>query len=115
MIELMHGPMKMLHVQLQPTRSPGLDEATAVKRLTDAGHQCDARSRVTEGVDACRYVNLDFCTTDLVALWAAVRVEVQTVRGLSAAAIVCCQGEFGWDDYLLLHHFDPAEPLDELP
>ena len=36
------------------------------------------------------------------------------VPGLAAAAIIVCEGEHGWDDYLLLHHFDPAEPLDTM-
>lgn len=31
---------------------------------------------------------------------------------ISRACIVVCEGAQGWDDYLLLHHFDPAEVLD---
>jgi hypothetical protein len=33
---------------------------------------------------------------------------------LAQAAIVVCEGELGWDDYLLLHHFNSDEELDEL-
>jgi hypothetical protein len=57
---------------------------------------------------------VDFEAEDAVELWMAVRAELRAVPGLAAAAIVCCQGAQGWDDYLLLHHFDPTEPLDRL-
>ena len=33
---------------------------------------------------------------------------------LRDAMIITMTGEEGWDDYLLLHHFDRAEPLDLL-
>jgi hypothetical protein len=33
---------------------------------------------------------------------------------LGAAAILVCQGEHGWDEYLLLRHFDPCQALDAL-
>lgn len=29
------------------------------------------------------------------------------------AVIAYCQGEHGWDDYLLLDHFDPTVQLDD--
>jgi hypothetical protein len=48
-------------------------------------------------------------------LCAALRVELHGVPGLIGAAIVCCEGMRGWDDDLLFHHFDTAEPLDQLP
>jgi hypothetical protein len=31
---------------------------------------------------------------------------------LRNAAIIMCEGTRGWDDYRLLHHYDPAQPLD---
>ncbi len=33
---------------------------------------------------------------------------------MARATIITCQGKRGWDDYLLLHHFDLSEPLDEI-
>jgi hypothetical protein len=106
--------MKALHVQLQPARSPDLDVADAVARLTEVGERQTARSSVTEGYDRGRYVNVEYVTADVTGLWSSVLAVVRTVPGLSNAAIVCCQGEHGWDDYLLLYHFDPAEPLDQV-
>jgi len=33
---------------------------------------------------------------------------------LSKTSIVVCEGNNGWDDYLLLHHFDKSEDIDNL-
>lgn len=107
--------MTALTVQVQPALSPGLDMAEAVARLTRAGEHTGARVRVEEGFDRVAYVNLDFVAGAVAALWAAVQAELRAVPGLAEAAIACCQGEYGWDDYLLLHHYDPSEPLDQLP
>jgi hypothetical protein len=106
--------VKALYVQLQPARSPGLDVAGAVARLSRAGEGLTARVRVTAGVDRGPYVNLAFTAADLPGLWAAVRAELRVDPALAASAIAVCEGDRGLDDYLLLHHFDPAEPLDEL-
>jgi hypothetical protein len=102
--------MKRLHIQIQATRSPSLDVAKAVVRLS----QLATGVRVSEGVDNGPYLNVDFKADDLSGLWASVREELRAVPGLAGAAIVICQGEHGWDDYLLLHHFNPSEPLDQL-
>lgn len=104
------GRVKRLHIQLQPARSPGLDLPEAVARLS-----CLATGvLVTEGEDNGRYVNVDFKVADPSGLWALIRQELHSVAGLAGAAIIVCEGERGWDDYLLLHHFNPAEPLDRL-
>jgi hypothetical protein len=106
--------MKALHIHLQPERSPELDVTAAITLLRLVGELAGTRAQVTEGVDGERYINLDFAPEDTAGLWASVREELRNVPGLADAAIVCCEGEHGWDDYLLLHHFDKTEPLDEL-
>ncbi|MCE9560744.1 MAG: hypothetical protein K8U57_01690 [Planctomycetes bacterium] len=102
--------MKQLHIQLQPGRSPELDLAEAVAKLRSVMNG----ARVTEGEDDVRYVNVDFWTGDPSGLWESLQKLVQSVPGLARAAIVVCEGEHGWDDYLLLHHFDPHEAVDPL-
>lgn len=106
--------MKKLHVQLQPQRSRELDAAEAVRHLIDAGEPFAASSHVTEGFDDVAFVNVDFTTSDVVGLWTALRNALPSIRGLAETAIVCCEGAEGWDDYLLLHHFDASVSLDEL-
>jgi hypothetical protein len=101
--------MKRLHIQIQPARSPGLDAETAVARL-----QTLAAATVSRGEDNGPYINVNFRPAEVRLLWRAVREQVRADAALAASAIVCCEGEHGWDDYRLLHHFDPSEPLDEV-
>jgi hypothetical protein len=37
------------------------------------------------------------------------------LKSLKIKMIVVCEGERGWDDYLLLHHFDKRQKLDKPP
>jgi hypothetical protein len=101
--------MKRLHIQIQPARTPGLDADAAVARLTTL-----AEAVVTRGEEAGPYINVSFRPADVGALWSAVQDQVRADPALAASSIVCCEGEHGWDDYRLLHHFDPSEPLDEV-
>jgi hypothetical protein len=101
--------MKSLHVQIQPARSPGWDAEPAVSRLQALGE-----SRVRRGDEGGPYINVDLRSADVRGLWSAVRAVIRADSALAACSMVCCEGEYGWDDYLLLHHFDATEPLDEL-
>ena len=107
--------MREIHVQLQPDLVPDLVEADTVARLEQIGRATGAEVRTTAGFDEGRYVNLDFAPLDAAALWNAIRMELESVPALARIAIVCCHGEHGWDDYSLLHHYDPAESLDPFP
>lgn len=102
--------MRRLNIQLQHTRSPGLDASAVVGQL----RSLVAGASVRRGEDDGSYIDIGFEAADPIELWAAIREQLRTSPALAAAAIVVCQGERGWDDYLLLHHFDPSEPLDEL-
>jgi hypothetical protein len=102
--------MKVVSIQLQPARSPGLDASAAVAWLRALA----SGAWIDEGEDAGAYVNISFKCAEPTELWAAIRNQIRADPALAAAAIVVCQGKDGWDDYLLLHHFDPAEPLDEM-
>jgi hypothetical protein len=100
--------MKRLHVQIQPVRSPRLDTDAVVSRL-----QALAEAEVSRGDDRGAYIHVDFRPANVEELWLAVRQQVRADPELAACSIVCCEGERGWDDYRLLHHFDPAEPPDD--
>ena len=111
--------MRHLNLQLQPERAPALDMAR-VNELVGALAQdrtIVAAFESKAGEDEGPYVNFTFAATDAGALWQKMRDEVLAHDELGAqiasAAIVICEGEQGWDDYLLLHHFDPQYPLDE--
>lgn len=101
--------MKSLNVQLQPSRSPDLDVEAALVRL-----QAVAPATVSRGNDDGPYINVNFHAADLRPLWLELRELLRQDAKLAECTIVCCHGEHGWDDYLLLHHFDSSEPLDRL-
>jgi hypothetical protein len=97
-----------------------LDPAAVVGllNLVGGGRRLASQVQVTEGLDNGPYINATYSTPDLASLWGAVREELlgHAVHGpaLKRSVIIVCTGDSGWDDYLLLHHFDEKEPLDEL-
>lgn len=100
-----------LAIQLQPARSPGYDIRNCVVRLSGLAHG----ATITEGFDVGPYVNIYFDTSDVTELWSRLRHELEQDTSLANCSIICCQGDAGWDDYRLLHHYDPAEAVDESP
>ena len=102
--------LKTLNIQIQPDRSSALDAGEAIRHLRALA----ADTTVSDGNDDGRYVNVGFRANDLRGLWAVISTAITEIAGLSDAAIVTCEGESGWDDYLLLHHFDPSQPLDKI-
>lgn len=70
------------------------------------------------GDDDGRYVNLFLTTLNRSETWDRIRSQLIESRlpggELRDAMIVTITGQNGWDDCLLLHHFDGAEPLDVL-
>jgi hypothetical protein len=102
--------MRKFCIQLQPDRSPRLDLEKAVVELTALAKHAS----VSKGEDRVQYVNVILSAIDAIGLWAAIRKRLQANEELAKASTVICQGERGWDDYLLLHHFNPNVPLDEL-
>ena len=102
--------MKLLYVQIQPALSPRLDIEAVVARL----HAFAVPSMVERGEDVGPYINVSYATADLPALWTAVCKQVRSDEALAQCTIVYCQGKHGWDDYRLLHHFDPTLSMDEV-
>jgi hypothetical protein len=111
--------MPKLVVQLQPHREPHLDLAAVTRLFSDGALMADAELQVSQGLDDVPYVNYDFVASDVQRLWRVLQNQVMedsTVSGaLSKAAVVVCEGEQGWNDYLLLHHYDRREALDDPP
>jgi hypothetical protein len=112
--------MSALSILVRLDRAREIDTATTKRRLTTVGQseQVVSRVNVVEGQEDGGYINVTYSSDDLPALWSLVRSALAggQMRGASllGCAIVVCTGQFGWDDYLLLHHFDPSQPLDEV-
>ena len=111
--------LKALSIQVQPHRAPGLDIDGVRALMTQiAGTALVERSQFDDGHDTVRYFNFTFGTRDLEALWKALREQVYADPAfgdlVAKSSIATCEGPHGWDDYLLLHHFDPNERRDHL-
>lgn len=109
--------MRTLHVQLQPDLIPGVDIAILRDVLAGlASSPLVENFESLEGKDQGRYINFNYQSPDHAALWHALsgilHGSSKSASLLRAATIVACEGSHGWDDYLLLHHFNPTEPLD---
>lgn len=110
--------MRTLSIQVQPDRVPTLDidrlrammDAIALDGELVANHTFDS------GIDNGPYLNFTFGTFGANKLWE--RIIEGPFRdpslGLEAASIVDCSSESGWDDYLLLFHYDPTIAVDRL-
>jgi hypothetical protein len=66
-------------------------------------------AEVVVGEDDGRYENFVFNAASPENAMTKVRVVLDSPevgRAARSSCIVTCEGEQGWDDYLLLHHFD---------
>jgi hypothetical protein len=112
--------MKAISIQVQPHRAPGLD-IDSVRTLFDrvaTNTPLVEHHHFDQGHDKTHYFNFTFGTRDLKALWAFLSAQMfaDPTFGelLARSSIATCEGAHGWDDYLLLHHFDPEERRDAL-
>lgn len=107
-------------VQVQPNRAPGFD----VNRLIAAGEALARSIKGCRGFDASQgeddgaYANLIFVTQNPADSWPELRVALldsaEFGTALKQSCMCLCTGSDGWNDCLLLYHFDPKEALDEL-
>ena len=106
-------------MQVHPTLAPGLE----MDRLAQAAEKA-ARStegirgfEVVSGEDEGAFVNIVMASEDPILSWQRLRPALlespEFGAALKAASLWLCTGEEGWDDYLLLYHYDPAMEVDE--
>lgn len=112
--------MSTLCIQVQPNRVPDIDMAR-VRALGDgvaSNKDLVSRFAVVEGEDKGPYANLMFETTELKKLWHLLQGTLYKDKmvgsALSQASMAMCEGKDGWNDYLLLYHFDPSVKLDNI-
>jgi hypothetical protein len=113
--------MRTLCIQFQPRRAPGLPARSVASFL--AGFAATASSvrgfSFRTGNDRGPYVNYLIETRSPAKTWQAISTSVFKHRRIGArlrrSTIVTCEGTRGWDNYLLLHHFDPEASLDHMP
>jgi len=111
--------MKTLAVHIQPERIPEAQIAIAIEALKKiVAATPAAQSSLIEINRGPDYANVYLATAEPAALWQAIEHEFQlkTPKANPAAEgiVVLCEGEDGWNDYLMLYHFDPSQTLDRL-
>jgi hypothetical protein len=114
--------MRLLNIQFQPHRAPKLSPK-ALKSLVSAFASKSAivqEFSFEHGQDRGPYINffLSARAKDLPKLWNSLRRQLLVSSPHSSAirksCMVLCQGSRGWDNYLLLAHFDPEVLCDTL-
>ena len=110
--------MRSLSIQIQPDRSPGIDmdkvrvvfEGIAAMRDLVEHHSFDG------GEQNGPYFNFTFGTPDALGLWRVIEACVYGSEEIGPhmrkASMAMCSSPSGWNDYLILFHFDPAVPRD---
>jgi len=128
--------MSVFCIQVQMSRAPVIDLAFIRETAAQLGANGTARlwpaTRPTrsrrglftryseeEGSDqAEHYVNLYFDAPSTADAWPVIRSilyeDSRLGPFLEKSSIATCQGQNGWDDYLLLHHFRPTVSRDRL-
>ena len=111
--------MRSLSIQIQPSLSAGMDMSevlAAFQAIADTSafvkhHAFD------NGDGQGPYFNFTFGTTDAKRFWQIVRerfyISGEIANHMRQSSMAMCSSEAGWDDYLLLHHYDPAVDLDD--
>ena len=111
--------MRALSVQVQPSRSPGIDMAGILAEFEAIAGATELvkHHAFDSGDDKGAYFNFTFGTPDAKNLWQLIQSRLYNSGNFSnhmrQASMAMCSSEEGWDDYLLLYHFDPTVGLDD--
>lgn len=112
--------MKCFCVQIHLEKSPEIDEKKLIRLFNKLCETLDYVSSIDidKGFDSEQYLNINCRTCDLKTLWNQIRAHFYEHKefgpALAKASIVVCEGKNGWDDYLLLFHYDGREKVDSL-
>ena len=111
--------VSLLCIQIQPNRMPGVDLVSIRNAAAQLGAtQLFKGYSEKEGLDDGPYLSLFFdavCNADAwSSIFSTLYEDARFGAALQSSSIAVCQGQRGWDDYLLLHHFDPTVFRDRL-
>ncbi len=101
---------RIFQVQIQPDLSKDLDLDFACATLREWFPQ----GEFEHGNDNGPYCNVRVKAVSIGETWNQINDAINLVPGLRDAAIAVCQGKHGWDDYLLLHHYDRSEKTESI-
>ena len=107
-----------LCLQVHPARAPGLnvsalkEAATALAGLVHGVHGIDFTEAEYDGA----YLNIVFAAREPLRAWQFIRQGLLESAAfgpsLKASSMAICTGTDGWNDFLLLYHYDPSVARD---
>lgn len=108
--------MKQINIQLQDSTpaNENLPKLLGKLAMIGSAHATTETTWLTSGEEDGRYFNLNIECSDLGQVWPLLQPLVTSGLSQGIRMIVTCQGEDGWNDYLLLYHFDESELVDTL-
>ncbi|MEM7359889.1 MAG: hypothetical protein AAF431_12385 [Pseudomonadota bacterium] len=101
---------RKFQVQFQPELVQGLDLSAFELALVSAKIDYS----VSNGKDDVAFINYEFISKNPIESWSLIESLMNENQDIRKSSIVCCEGSKGWDNYLLLSHFDRNEELDEI-
>src|SRR5882724_546381 len=108
-----------MSIQVQPNRSEGINMSQVSAQFEDLLQLSDlvAHHDFNSGNDREPYFNFTFGTKRAGDLWREIQERFYRGGELAAhmrrASMAMCSSEEGWNDYLLLFHYDPKVKLDD--
>lgn len=107
--------MKCFIIQIDPSR----DTSYSIEAFTRLVREQDKFPEVEADYENSALTNLNFFTEQPTEFWQYLQANIiqhpDCAAWLKQVAVVVCEGEHGWNDALLLAHFDSNEALDTLP
>jgi hypothetical protein len=110
-----------VRVQVQPDRAPSLNlvELKGLCRRVTSEVAEVVGFRFEEGNDKGPHLDLLFGTSHPLVVWPFIREALYESPifgiGLKASSMTVCTGTDGWNNYLLLYHYDPSVPVHVQP
>ena len=106
--------MKCVSVQLYPALDTTFEVGDLLALVRSIGRFPEVDQ---DDVDP-KSINLNFFTEDLQGFWQQFQQGVLNDPELGAwvkrIAVIVCEGDQGWDNYLLLWHHDQSQDTDDL-
>lgn len=106
-------------IQVHPARFEVMTERDVLHIADRLKQHWPERITVTTGNDDGRYIDITFESNKPAETWARLKRSFVCSElpesEFHKASIITVTGDDGWNDYLLLHHYDEAESLDPFP
>ena len=110
--------MRTINFHVQPRRASPLDVVVISRLMMRAAWNPRVEMFSIHRDRRRTWLNFGFSGPAAGQVWKMLRSEVINHRQwgsrLRRCSIVTCEGSRGWDNYVLLHHFDADQPLDTL-